>query len=481
MRTPTTERGSRRGSMARRTAWTLAITTVVAATLANVFAVPTVEPAALPTATTAIALATTALAAQHGGKPTAPVGRAPLAGEVGGPGLAIRAKKVLTVPDEGPQFVDNAILLVREGLIEAVGPARTMTIPAGYEVLDASDKWICPGYIDLHAHVGGTMDINEMVYLVNPGLRVSASVVPSNPALERGLAGGVTTILFIPGSGVNVGGQGVLLKTGLERYEDALVRNPGSMKLAQAGNPEGWTVGVGRSFMNWNTRWMFRRGMLYAKRWEDHEKNGGVEPRYEFDLEIFRWLATKKTQISTHTQIYQVVLTTLTMVKKELGLDVYIDHGEMAGYKLAGFAKDLGVNAILGPRVVEVPTRQFINWTGSNPEAILGIAAQYQKAGMKRIGFNTDSPVIPQEELFLQATTGARYGFDDSNVDTVRGLTIIPAITAGIADRVGSIEPGKEADLLFLTGDPIDPRTAIEAVWIEGTRVYDTKTMRRRF
>ena len=210
-------------------------------------------------------------------------------------------------------------------------------------------------------------------------------------------------------------------------------------------------------------------------------KNGGAKPRYEFDLEIFRWLASKNTQISTHTQMFQVVLTTLTMVKRELGLDVYIDHGEMAGYRTAGIAKDLGVSAILGPRVIEIPTRQFINWTGSNPEAILGIAAEYQKGGVKRIGFNTDSPVIPEEELFLQASTGARYGFDDSNVDTVRGLTIVPAITAGIADRVGSIEPGKEADLLILTGDPVDPRTAIDIVLIEGQRVYDTGTMKRRF
>ncbi|MBL8863701.1 MAG: amidohydrolase family protein [Planctomycetes bacterium] len=420
-------------------------------------------------------------AAQRGGPPAAPVGRPPLAGEVGGPGLAIRAKKVLAVPDEGQQVHDNAVILVREGLIEAVGPARTTTIPADYEVLDASDRWVCPGFIDLHAHVGGTFDINEMVYLVNPGLRVSSSVVPSNPALERGVAAGVTTILFIPGSGVNVGGQGVLMKTALKRYEDAVVRDPGSMKLAQAGNPEGWTVGVGRSFMNWNTRWMFRRGLLYAKRWEDHERNGGPQPRHEFDLEIFRWLARKDTQISTHTQIFQVVLSTLTMVRKELGLDVYIDHGEMAGYKLAPLAQELGVNAILGPRVIEVPTRQFINWTGSNPEAILGIAAEYQKGGLKRIGFNTDSPVIPQEELFLQASTGARYGFDDSNVDTVRGLTIVPAITAGIADKVGSIEPGKEADLLILTGDPIDPRTSVEKVLIEGQRVYDTASMKRRY
>lgn len=424
---------------------------------------------------------TTPARAQEGGKPMAAPGRAPAAGEVGGPGLAIRAKKALAVPDEGPQLVDNAVVLVREGLIEAIGPARTTPIPAGYEVLDASDKWICPGFIDLHAHVGGTFDINEMVYLVNPGLRVSSSVIPDNPTLQKAVAAGVTTILFIPGSGVNVGGQGVLMKTGLERYEDALVRAPGSMKLAQAGNPEGWTVGVGRSFMNWNTRWMFRRGLLYAKRWEDHEKNGAPKPTYEFDLEIFRWLASHRTQISTHTQIYQVVLTTLTMVKRELGLDVYIDHGEMAGHKLAGFATDLGVNAILGPRVVEIPTRGFVSFTGYHPEAILGIAAEYQKRGMKRIGFNTDSPVIPQEELFLQASMGARYGFEDPNLETIRGLTIVPAITAGIADRLGSLEPGKEADILILTGNPIDPRTAVDAVLIEGRRVYDTATMKRRF
>ncbi|MCY2959213.1 MAG: amidohydrolase family protein [Planctomycetota bacterium] len=418
---------------------------------------------------------------QLGGKPTAAVGRAPVAGEVGGPGLAIRAKKALAVPDEGPQVIDNAVILVREGLIEAIGPARTTAIPAGYEVLDCSDKWVCPGFIDLHSHVGGTFDINEMVYLVNPGLRVSASVMPDNPAFQKAVAGGVTTVLYIPGSGVNVGGQGVLIKTGLGRFEDALVRNPGSMKLAQAGNPEGWTVGVGRSFMNWNTRWMFRRGLLYAKLYDEAEKNGTPKPRYEFDLEIFRWLASKKTQISTHTQIYQVVLTTLTMVRKELGLDVYIDHGEMAGHKLAAFAKDIGVNAILGPRAVEIPTRGFVNFTGYQPEAILGIAAEYQKRGMKRIGFNTDSPVIPQEELFLQASMGARYGLDDSNLETIRGLTIVPAITAGIADKVGSLEPGKEADILILTGDPVDPRTAIDEVLIEGHRVYDTGTMKRRF
>ncbi len=429
-------------------------------------------------------------------KAPAPQPKALVAGEVGAPGLAIRTQKALTVPLEGEQYVDNAVVIVKDGRIEALGPAATTPIPAGYEVLDVGENWLMPGMIDLHSHVGSTgFDINEMVFLTNPGLRVSASVVPHNPNLKNAIASGVTTVLYIPGSGVNVGGQGILFKIGLDTFDEAKIRDPGSMKLAQAGNPESWAIGVGRSFMNWNTRAMFDRGMLYAKKWENWEKGDkkGTKPERNFDLEIFRWLLSKKTQISTHTQIYQVVMTTLTMVKQGFGIDVYIDHGEMAGYKLAGLAKDIGVNAILGPRNVEIPTRQFINWTGSNPEAILGIAAEYQKRGMKMIGFNTDSPVIPPEELFLQAGIAVRYGFEYSNLETVRGLTIVPAVTAGIdkpvddehgkrrSHGVGSLEPGKDADIVVYSGDPADPRSAVQKVFINGKVVYDIARDRRRF
>jgi len=190
---------------------------------------------------------------------------------------------------------------------------------------------------------------------------------------------------------------------------------------------------------------------------------------------------SKRTNISTHTQNLQVVLTTLTMLRREFAFDVYIDHRKMAAYKLAPLAQALGVPAIIGPREIEVPTRLFINWTGSNPEAILGIAAEYQKGGLKMIGFNTDAPVVPAEELPVQATMAVRYGFDGSHLEAVRGLTIVPAITAGIDKRVGSLEAGKDADVLVITGDPGDPRNWIERVYIDGRKIYDTAVGRRRW
>jgi len=407
------------------------------------------------------------------------VPRAPRAGEKGAPGLALLAKKALAVPFEGEQVVDNAVLLVKDGKIEALGPARTTPIPTGYEVQDLGDKWLMPGMIDLHTHIGGTFDINDTVYLANPGLRVSTSVIPKNAALKQDLASGVTTVLFIPGSGVNMGGQGILIKTGHERFEEALVRAPGSLKIAQAGNPERWAIGVGRSFMNWNLRAMLTRGMAYARRWLEYEQGKGQRPERFFDLDVFPELAAKRTQVSTHTQMFQVVLKTITMLRQEFGLDCYIDHGEMAGYRAAELARDAGVQAILGPRAVEVPTQQFINWTGSNPEALLGIAAEYQKRGVKMIGFNTDAPVIPAEELQLQAGMAGHYGMDFSNLEGVRGLTIIPAITAGIGKRIGSLEVGKDADVLVISGDPADPRKWVEKVLTDGKWVYDSTKERR--
>lgn len=407
-----------------------------------------------------------------------------LSGAVQAGGYALRGAKVLAVPFEGQQVIDNGVVVVSEGQIEAIGPARTTPIPEGYEVVDVGERWIMPGIVELHSHVAGPPffagnDLNDMVYLANPGLRASATVIPgaSNSSLRMAVAGGVTTVLYIPGSGTNMGGQGVLLKTGLDHYGDAEVRNPGSLKLAQAGNPERWLIRVGRSFMNWNTRNTFRRGLAYARRWERSAEEREGRPPIDPQFEIFRALYEGRAEVSTHTQIYQVVLMTITMVRQEFGLPVYIDHGTFNGHRAGKLAEDNDVFAILGPRGISRHYSGFIDTDGR----ILGVAAEYQREGHTRIGFNTDAPVIPQEQLSLQAAMGVRYGLDTSNLEHVRGLTIIPATAANIAGRVGSLEVGKDADLLVVTGDPADPRSAVDITFIDGERVYDAERDGRRW
>jgi imidazolonepropionase-like amidohydrolase len=403
-------------------------------------------------------------------------------GATGGGGLALRASKVLIAAYDGPAVLNHGIVLVKDGLIEAVGPARSTPVPAGYVLVDLGKRWLAPGMIDLHSHVGGTWDINDMVFLTNPGLRANTAVRPGNSNLDRAVAGGVTTILFIPGSGSNMGGQGVLLRTGEETYGGAELRAPGSLKVAQAGNPEGYIFGVGRSFMNWNLRNTFKRGIAYAKRWEQAEATAVKQPDRNPQWEIFRHLRKNEAQVSTHTQVYQVVLATITIIAQELEMPVYIDHGTFDGYRAAELAEQANVPAILGPRSIDAPAGYWFRmWSGSQVERVQGVAAGYQERGHRMVGFNTDAPVVPQEELSLQAAVGVRYGFDNSEMDALRGVTSVPAKAAGIDQRAGSIEVGKEANLLILNGDPIDPRTGVEAVYSRGRKVYDTALDRRRW
>ena len=374
-------------------------------------------------------------------------------GAEGGVGLAIRAAKVLTCAAEGPQYVDRGIVLVSDGRIEAVGPADEVEVPEDYHFVDVGKRWLMPGMLELHCHVAGSFDFNDPVYLANPGLRAESLITPDNELVMNGLAAGVTSMLFIPGSSTNMGGQGILLKVGRGNFEDNLIRRPGSLKLAQAGNPERWgPIYPGRSFQNWHTRTTFERGLAYAQRWAEYEANGGEEPLVDPQWEIFRKLYSREVQISAHTQGYQVELMSLTMVNRDLGLDLFVDHGTFDGWRLARVVQDVGAYAIVGPRQVDLPWRVMIDWSGSNPERYQGIHAGYQELGFDNIGFNTDShpSTIPQEELPTQAAIAVHYGFRDDAMQTVRGLTIIPAQAVGIDDRLGSLEPEKLAAALVV-------------------------------
>jgi adenine deaminase len=161
---------------------------------------------------------------------------------------------------------------------------------------------------------------------------------------------------------------------------------------------------------------------------------------------------------------------------------VFTDHSEIGGWLAAPIAEKYHVPAIVGPRTHDhVYNRGFIAWARNRHEGVRGLAAGWQELGQTQIGFNTDSPIVPEEELQVQAAMGVRYGMDDSGMASLRGLTIVPARAAKIDERVGSLETGKDADVLVTDGTPVDPRTTIYVMFVNGRRAYDAERDGRRW
>lgn len=383
-----------------------------------------------------------------------------------GPVQAVRACKLFLASGEG--VINNGYLAWQDGAITAVGRAGEVGEVVVQAAEDLGDLWIVPGLLEPHCHVAGSLrDLNDMVWLANPELRTLEVVEPGNPMLKDALAGGVTTALLIPGSGTNMGGWGTLLKTSGDTTESMVVRSPGSLKIAQAGNPERWGFRVGRAMMNWNTRHVLERGLGWARDW----KAGKAE--FQPMMADFVGLLERKIPPSVHTQIYQVVLMTITMQARDLGLASFIDHGTFDGFKTGSLAAQYGVPVMNGPR-------QF--WFDRSRAKIFGTTAEWSKSVPDGLilGYNTDSPGIPQEELTYQAAMGVRLGHDDPAA-ALEGITSKAAQAMLVSEVSGSLRPGMDADFVAWSGFPLDPRSHVLRAWVRGELVYDAARDGRRF
>jgi len=387
------------------------------------------------------------------------------------PRLALVGGKVVAVSGA---VLEGAAVLVSEGKIEAVlpRPGADYAPPADYEVFDASGRWVLPGFVDLHSHVGGT-DINDMVYPVNPGLRTLDNIRPENPLLQKAVAGGVTTVLFIPGSGTNMSGFGALMKTAGKTLDECLVRFPGALKIAQGGNPErgGGDLGLDRMGMNWLIRKALEEGRDYTRAWDDYQAGKRkAPPEKNPRLEYFRGLFHREYPVLVHTQGYPLVASTLRILHDEMGLWVIIGHGCFDAYRLAPEAAKRGVAVISGPRQFRFDSERG---------RFEGQAESWYSGGVRELGLNTDSAVVPQEELVFQATMAVRFGLEPRVA--LEGITIVPSRAIGMEKRLGSIEPGKDADLVVWTGDPLDVRNYVLLSIVNGRVAYDVRREPRRF
>ncbi len=378
-------------------------------------------------------------------------------------GLAVRAGRLLTMDSEP---IHGGVMLIENGKIKAIG--TEVQIPEGTEILDFGDATVCPGFVDLHHHVSGGMgDINDMVHPTNPELRTLDTIQPNAAMIEQTVAGGVTTTLFIPGSGSNISGFGALLKMRRgAKLKDMLIKELGAMKVAQGFNPERRSGDMGNSRMGSQfllTRTLMR-GKAYAEACRHHAENGGDKPKHQAELEQLRKVMDGKVPVIIHTAGARDCVATARMFQDVFKVRMILSHGTFNGHWAASALARRQTPVNLGPRMFEF----------TKDGRFQGICEGYHRVGVKDLSINTDAPVIPPEQLPLQAAMANRLGLPWRA--SLEALTIIPARQIGHDHRVGSLTPGKDADFFVCDGDPIDPRYPPKQVFIEGQLVYRART-----
>ncbi|MBX3465067.1 MAG: amidohydrolase family protein [Planctomycetes bacterium] len=371
------------------------------------------------------------------------------------------AARILTV--DGPP-IERGVLVEQGGRIVALGPRATTAVPPGAATIDHGDAWLSPGFVDLHHHVsGGGGDINDMVQPLNAELRTLDVVKPSDEAIRRTAAGGVTTTLFIPGSGTNIGGFGVLLKMRWnEPLERLVVRELGAMKVAQGFNPERRSGDLGLTRMGSSELLvqLLERGRAYAAAWRAFAAGAAGRPALEPELEALRAVFDKQVPVLIHTAGARDCIATARMFQDVFDLRMVLSHGCFDGWLAADALARRGTPVNLGPRMYEF----------DRDGRFQGTCQAYWDVGCHDLSINTDAPVVAAEELQLQAAMAIRLGLPYDAA--LRAVTIQPARQIGIADRAGSLAVGKDADFQVTVGDPLDPRHPPLAVYIEGNLVH---------
>jgi imidazolonepropionase-like amidohydrolase len=412
-----------------------------------------------------------------------------------GPSVLVQHATVLTATGKrySPGFVS-----IEFGTIAAVGEGDGPAAKEGTVVVDARGRFVTPGIIDPHSHMGvypvpetdAHDDGNELTDPITAGLRAEHSFWPQDPALERAVAGGVTTIGVLPGSGNLIGGRGVVMHLLPQRGARAM-RFPGSpeiLKMACGENPKRVYRGQKRApttrMGNLRAvREAFVHAQKYARDWEDwtrkqrnpppeggDKKKSDKEPdkQPDRDLAMETLALVMRGDILVEWHCYQAddMLAAL-QIADEFGFKVRAFHHALEAYK---------IRDVLAHRGVAVAT--WDDWWGYKMEAYDGIPenlALATEAGVRAI-VHSDSPIAVQilnqaAAKALAAGRAAGVKLDDD--DAIKWLTANPAWALGIDDQVGTLEPGKRADVVVWSEDPLSTYARAELVYIDGQLVFD--------
>ena len=371
--------------------------------------------------------------------------------------------------------IEEGSILIKDGKIAEVG--KDLVAPLDAEIIDAEGKLILPGFIDAHCHIGmweegmgfEGSDGNEWVDPVTPHLRAIDAINPMDEAFKEAYMGGVTTAVTGPGSANVIGGMFVALKTYGDRVDDMILREPVAMKIAFGENPKTVYESQKRSpITRMATAAILRETLFKAKAYQENKEKGKEDPdkmpEYDMKMEALLKVLNKEIPLKAHAHRADDIFTAIR-IAKEFDLDITLDHCT-EGHLIADHLAKEGKGAIVGPTLSNRSKIELKNLTFDTPRVL-------NEVGVK-IAIMTDSPVIPLHYLPICAGLAVKSGLDE--MEALKAITINPAEIVGIDDRVGSIEVGKDADIVIFDGNPIkDIDCKTFATIINGEVVYKAK------
>jgi len=377
----------------------------------------------------------------------------------------VDARIIPIVGDEIPR----GTLVVRGGRIVAVGPSEDVAAPEGATVIDGRGKVVMPGLVDTHSHIGGVAGADGSAP-IQPDVRMIDSINVRDPGFRRAVAGGLTTLNIMPGSGHLSSGQTVYAKMRPARsIEDVLImdaagRFMGGLKMANGTNPMGAPPFGGTRGKNAAlVRDRFIKAQEYKRKRDKAEADGTPDkaPGRDLGLEAIAECLDGTRIIHHHTHRADDIMTVLRL-QREFGFRVVLHHVSEA-WKVADEIAAAGVPCSV--IVVDSPGGKL-----EAAELSTESGGILERAGVKT-AFHTDDWITDSRLFLRSAAMAVRAGM--SREGALAALTIRGAEMLDLGDRVGSLEPGKDADFIILGGDPFSVYTKVEQTWVEGVRVFD--------
>ena len=360
----------------------------------------------------------------------------------------------------------TADILVKDGKIAEIGAGLTADCPT----FDAAGLHVYPGFVEAHCHIGldGSGigfegdDCNEMTDILTPQLRAIDGIYPQDPTFREALEAGVTTVCTGPGSANVLGGQFAVIKTAGHRVDDMIVRPFAAMKCAFGENPKRCYKDK-NNYSRMSTAAKLREALMKAQEYDAKKQAAGDDPakRPPLDVKLEALLPVLHGEVPLKAHAHRADdIFTAIRIAKEFGVRLTLEH-VTEGHLIAEDLAQEDYPMAVGPSLTHASKFELSNKTFTTP----GILA---KAGC-RVSIITDSPVIPQSYLPLCAALAVRAGMDP--FDALRAITIRPAEHIGAADRVGSIERGKDADFVVMDGPWNAVSSGVKAVFVNGEKV----------